>query len=102
MLWEPLGVSLQFVQPVFSSLLLAGNSPAIPRASALSSSTPRASVALPSLVKQRTRFYAFLRPLPMTVTLGQVLSLQCPEVTAVENDLGCYKEVLSQNTLAFV
>ena len=38
----------------------------------------------------------------MTVTLGQVLSLQCPEVTAVENGLGFYKEVLTQNTLAFV
>ena len=60
MLREPLGVSLLFVQPVFSSLLLA----AIPRASALSSSTPRASVALPGLVEQRTRFYTFLRPLP--------------------------------------
>lgn len=38
----------------------------------------------------------------MTTTLGQVLSLQCSEITAVENGLGCYKEVLSQNTLAFV
>lgn len=92
------------MRPVSSSLLLA----VIPRAPALSSSPPLTQgFSRPpkfgkavNKVLHITEASAMQRAPALTITLGHVLSCQCPEVT-VKSGLGYYEEAWTQNILVF-